>query len=59
MPVTWNIVPNGHNAIEHEHFDPSETTFTTVVYRRYTRDWAKPLRNEPGSRPTTTASPGR
>ncbi len=49
VPVTWNVAPNGRNAIEHEHFAPRETRFTTVVYRRYTREWAKPIPNQPGA----------
>ena len=50
VPVTWNVVPNGHDAIEHMHFDPTETTFRTVVYREFTRDFAKPVPNAPGNR---------
>ena len=33
VPVTWNVVPNGHDAIGHMEFEPSETTLRTVVYR--------------------------
>ena len=47
VPVTWNVVPNGHNAIEHEDFDPSATTFRAVVYREFTRDFAKAIPNAP------------
>jgi FtsP/CotA-like multicopper oxidase with cupredoxin domain len=50
VPVTWNVVPNGRNAIEGDRFDPSQTTFQTVVYRRYTADWAKLVPNESGDR---------
>ena len=46
-PVTWNMVPNGRDAIMGMMFDPSVTVFPTVVYRRYTRNWRKPLRNTP------------
>jgi manganese oxidase len=48
VPARWNVVPNGHNAIERERFTPAETSFTTIVYRRYSRGWKKPLRNQPG-----------
>jgi len=46
-PVTWNMVPNQHDAIMGMMFEPAETVFPTVVYRRYTRNWRKPLRNTP------------
>jgi manganese oxidase len=50
VPVVWNVVPNERNAIEGDRFDPSQTTFQTIVYRRYTKDWAKLVPNEPGDR---------
>ena len=50
VPVNWNVVPNEHDAIEHEEFTPAETTFRTVVYRQYTKDFAKPIPNAPGNR---------
>ena len=50
VPVTWNVVPNGHDAIGHMEFQPSETTFRTVVYREFTRDFAKPIPNAAGDR---------
>ena len=34
VPVTWNVVPNGRNAIEGETFTPDKTVFRTVVYRQ-------------------------
>jgi len=43
-PTTWNAVPNARDAIHGTRFDPSATTFPTVVYRRYTRGWKQPLR---------------
>ena len=58
VPVDWNVVPNGRNAIEHETFPKSETTFTTVVYRRYTADWAKPMPNQPGVSADNDGIPG-
>ena len=48
VPVRWDVVPNRRNAIEKERFEKSETTMTTVVYKRYTRDWAKQIPNQPG-----------
>jgi manganese oxidase len=46
-PVTWNMVPNQHDVIHGMMYEPAETVFPTVVYRRYTRNWRKPLRNTP------------
>jgi len=43
VPTTWNVVPNERDAINHMEFTREETTFRTVVYRGYTRDWAKPI----------------
>jgi manganese oxidase len=43
VPATWNIVPNGRDAIMGTRFDPSQTVFGTTVYRRYTRNWRRPL----------------
>lgn len=45
VPTTWNIVPNGRDAMMNERFEPAQTVFPTVVYRRYTRGWGRPLRN--------------
>jgi FtsP/CotA-like multicopper oxidase with cupredoxin domain len=50
VPVTWNVAPNGHDAIGHMDLDPSETTFRTVVYREFTRDFAKPIPSAAGNR---------
>ena len=47
VPATWNIVPNGRDAIMGTRFDPSQTVFGTVVYRRYTRNWKRPMRAAP------------
>ena len=55
VPVTWNVVPNGRDAIGHMAFEPAKTTFRTVVYREFTRD--SPSRSR--TRPATAASRGR
>src|SRR5688572_2843432 len=47
VPTTWNIVPNGRDGITGATFGPSETVFPTVVYRRFTKGWKRPLRNAP------------
>ena len=58
VPMRWNVVPNERNAIEHETFDKSETTFTTIVYRRYTPNWEKPIPNRPGPSADNDGIPG-
>jgi FtsP/CotA-like multicopper oxidase with cupredoxin domain len=47
VPVVWNIAPNGKDAIMSEQVQPSDAVFPTVVYRRYTAGWRKPLPNAP------------
>ena len=47
VPTTWNIVPNGRDGIMGTTFEPAQTVFPTVVYRRFTKGWRKPLRNAP------------
>ncbi|HEY7536712.1 MAG TPA: multicopper oxidase domain-containing protein, partial [Gaiellaceae bacterium] len=49
VPVNWHVVPNERNAIEGEMFHHEETTFQTVVYRQFTRDWARMIPNEEGN----------
>ena len=44
-PVTWNMVPNGRDAITGTRFEPAQTVTPTVVYRRYTRGWKRRLPN--------------
>jgi FtsP/CotA-like multicopper oxidase with cupredoxin domain len=46
-PTTWNMVPNGRDVIAGTRLDPAETVFGTVVFRRYTRGWRRPLPNAP------------
>jgi len=43
VPATWNAVPNARDAIHGTTYAPAETTFPTVVYRRYTKGWRKRL----------------
>jgi FtsP/CotA-like multicopper oxidase with cupredoxin domain len=45
VPVSWNMIPNGRDAIHGTTYDTSETVFPTVVYRRFTRGWKRPLPN--------------
>lgn len=46
-PTNWNVVPNGRDAITDRYFERAATSFRTVTYRRYSRDWKRPL---PGDR---------
>ncbi len=43
VPVNWNVVPNERDAIGHRTFTPDQTTFRTVVYKQFTKDWAQPI----------------
>ncbi len=47
VPTPWNIVPNGRDAIHGSYFTKAETTIQTVVYRQYTRNWKRPMRDDP------------
>jgi FtsP/CotA-like multicopper oxidase with cupredoxin domain len=46
---TWNIVPNGRDAVMGDTYAPSATVFPTVVYARFTKNWRKRLPNNPTS----------
>jgi len=58
VPVSWNTVPNGRDAIMGVRYDPSETVFGTVVYRRYSRNWKHPMRNLPPGSGDDDGMPG-
>jgi FtsP/CotA-like multicopper oxidase with cupredoxin domain len=49
VPVTWNMMPNQFDAITGMRYDPAQTVMGTVVYRRFTPHWRKPLPNTPQS----------
>jgi FtsP/CotA-like multicopper oxidase with cupredoxin domain len=46
-PVSWNLVPNGRDAIGGMTFTTAQTVFPTIVYRRFTPHWRSPLPNAP------------
>lgn len=48
VPLTWNTVPNGRDAIMGEHFDVEQTVLRTVAYRRFTAGWKRVLPNPSG-----------
>jgi FtsP/CotA-like multicopper oxidase with cupredoxin domain len=58
VPVTWNIVPNQRDAIMGMTYAPAQTIFPTVVYRRYSKNWRKPLANEPQGDGNQNLMPG-
>jgi FtsP/CotA-like multicopper oxidase with cupredoxin domain len=45
VPTTWNLAPNGRDAIHNAPVAPGDAIFPTVVYRRYSRGWRRPLQN--------------
>jgi FtsP/CotA-like multicopper oxidase with cupredoxin domain len=45
VPTWWNVVPNGHDAIMGMPVSPADSIFPTVVYRRYSAHWRRPLDN--------------
>jgi FtsP/CotA-like multicopper oxidase with cupredoxin domain len=58
VDTQWNEVPNGRDAIANMDVDPSDSVFPTVVYRRYTKHWRKPMRNAPLSSSNQDLIPG-
>jgi FtsP/CotA-like multicopper oxidase with cupredoxin domain len=56
-PVTWNIVPNGRDAIMGISYG-NETIRPALNYRRYTHGWGKPLRNSPAANVDSDGIPG-
>jgi FtsP/CotA-like multicopper oxidase with cupredoxin domain len=58
VPVTWNMVPNGHDAINGTTVQPYQTVFPTVVYRRYSPHWRRPEPNAPAGSSNQDLVPG-
>ena len=58
VPTTWNIAPNGRDAIMGMPVDPVESIFPTVVYRRYSAGWRRPLQNSARSSADGLLIPG-
>ncbi|MDQ3849972.1 MAG: multicopper oxidase domain-containing protein [Actinomycetota bacterium] len=56
-PTTWNIVPNGRDAILGTRYG-NETILPSVTYRRYTRGWKTLLRNSPAANVDSDRIPG-
>ncbi len=58
VPVSWNITPNGRDAIMDEAIPPSKSVIQTVVYHRYSAGWKKPEANAPESSADGLLIPG-
>jgi FtsP/CotA-like multicopper oxidase with cupredoxin domain len=58
VPVTWNVVPNGHDAIMGTTFSTADTVFPTVVYRNFTAHWRRPIPNAPTDSSNQNLIPG-
>ncbi len=58
VPTSWNSVPNGRDAIENMDVDPADSIFPTVVYRRFTARWRRPLPNALHTGTDSVAIPG-
>src|SRR4051794_41443036 len=43
VPISWNSVPNGRDAIMDTPIDRADTIFPTVVYRRFSPGWEAPF----------------
>jgi len=43
VPTTWNVVPDGKDAMTGQTFDPAKTTMPAVIYRPYSANWASQL----------------
>jgi FtsP/CotA-like multicopper oxidase with cupredoxin domain len=58
VPVSWNITPNGHDAIEGKTVPTTESVMRTVVYRRYSPHWRRSLPNAPAGDADGLVIPG-
>ena len=58
VPLSWNITPNGRDAIMGEDVPPEKSVVQTVVYRRYGEGWKTPEANAPESSADGLLIPG-
>jgi manganese oxidase len=58
VPTSWNIVPNGRDAIMNMEIDRADSILPTVVYRRYSKGWRKALPNAAHSSADGLSIPG-
>lgn len=57
-PTNWSIVPNGRDAIMNMPVDSADSLLPTVVYRRYSAHWRRPLPNAPQTSADGQVIPG-
>jgi FtsP/CotA-like multicopper oxidase with cupredoxin domain len=58
VPTSWSIVPNGRDAISGMTVPVEDSVLPTVVYRRFTPHWRRPLANAPRSAADGQLIPG-
>ncbi|HSA54639.1 MAG TPA: multicopper oxidase domain-containing protein [Gemmatimonadaceae bacterium] len=58
VPVIFDAIPWGRDPITGRTFTPQERIAPTVIFRRTTRDWKRPLRNAPESSAPRDMVPG-
>lgn len=58
VPTSWNIVPNGRDAIMGMTIPLEDSVFPTVVYRRFTPHWGRAEANAPRSSADGLLIPG-
>jgi manganese oxidase len=58
VPVSWNITPNGRDALTGMKVTTQASVSRTVVYRRFSPNWKRPLANAPRSSADGLLIPG-
>jgi FtsP/CotA-like multicopper oxidase with cupredoxin domain len=58
VQTSWNVVPNGHDVIMGTPVDRADSVFPTVVYRRFSPYWRRPLPNASRSNADGLLIPG-
>lgn len=58
VPVSWNLVPNGRDAMTGTQYLTADTVFPTVVYERYSRNFGHELANAPAGSSNQDLIPG-
>jgi FtsP/CotA-like multicopper oxidase with cupredoxin domain len=58
VPVSWNLVPNGHDAMTGTSYLTADTVFPTVVYERYSAHFRHVLPNAPPGSSNQALIPG-
>ncbi len=58
VPTSWSIVPNGRDAIVGTMIPVEDAVLPTVVYRRFTPHWRRPVANAPRASANGQLIPG-